>query len=100
MSWTDGKPFIATEADCKANWACQPNGAAFRCALCGYRFKVGDTVRWQYTNDTKTAGGNPLVCVDCDTGREGIIAEITKRRELIKEMKSGKYWWFLREPPK
>lgn len=65
-SFTNQKPFVATADDCNAHWACKPLGERFRCGLCGYRFKAGDIVRWQYTNDIPGAGGNPLVCAKCD----------------------------------
>jgi hypothetical protein len=93
MTWTDGKPFEATDEHLKMDWSCGGPGKNFRCGLCGYRFAVGDTVRWQYTNDTPGAGGNPFVCVDCDKGRDANIAEILKRRA---ELKSDRWWWFTR----
>jgi len=92
MTWTDGKPFVATPEHLAMRWNCQGAGEAFRCALCGHKFVVGDQVRWQFTNDTQGAGGNPFVCQTCDTGREAIIAEILRRRA---ELKTGKWWWFL-----
>jgi hypothetical protein len=92
MSWTDGRPFVATRAHCNMKWDCSGPGVRFRCSLCGYKFAVGDTVRWQFTNDTRGAGGNPFVCKACDTGRDSIIAEIIKRRE---ELRADRWWWFL-----
>ena len=91
MSWTDGKPFIATAEHLATKW----NGRAnqFRCALCGHKFQIGDTVRWQFTNDTPGAGGNPFVCQFCDGGRDANIAEILRRRA---ELKADKWWWFLK----
>lgn len=74
-NFTDGKPWIATEADCKARWSGGKDGKYFRCHLCGYKFKVGDRIRWQYTNNIPHAGGNPLVCEKCDTSEEDVIAE-------------------------
>jgi hypothetical protein len=90
--WTDGKPFVATGDHLSAPWNGLKRGEAFRCALCGYRFRIGDTVRWQFTNDATGAGGNPFVCQDCDGGRQHIIEEIRRRRH---ELKADKWWWFL-----
>ena len=91
-TWTNGKPFVADEDDTKLRWSCGKPGEFFRCALCGHKFAAGDTVRWQPTNDVPGAGGNPFVCQTCDTGRDGIIAEILKRRS---ELNGGRWWWFL-----
>ena len=92
MSWTDGQPFVATQEHCDLPWNGGKRGEHFRCALCGNKFAVGDTVRWQFTNDVKGAGGNPFVCQTCDTGRDKIIAEILLRRA---ELTGGRWWWFL-----
>ncbi len=93
MSFIDGKPWIATFEDCKVTrWNCSKSGERFRCALCGHKFMPGNTVRWQYTNDTPGAGGNPFVCHPCDTGRDAIIAEILRRRA---EINSERNWWFV-----
>lgn len=91
-TWTNGKPFVATAEDCAFKWACRKPGEAFRCFSCGHKFVVGDTVRWQFTNDTPGAGGNPFVCRACDDGRDEIIKEIKKRRA---ELKKAHWWWFL-----
>jgi hypothetical protein len=92
MTWTDGKPFIAHAIDLKTRWNSGKPGEYFRCGLCGYKFAVGDTVRWQFTNDTPGAGGNPFVCKCCDGGREANIAAILKRRF---ELGAERNWWFL-----
>ena len=86
------KGWIATEEDCKLSWGSGRKGEYFRCHLCGYKFKIGDRVRCQYTNDIKGAGGNPLVCETCDTSSEDVIAEWKKMNEEVK----GKYWSFAR----
>lgn len=89
--FTTGKPFVATAEDCNGNWACKPNGERFRCGLCGYRFKPGDVVRWQYTNNIPGAGGNPLVCEKCDG------PDVVKRwKALCDEWNSDKFWHFRR----
>jgi hypothetical protein len=92
-SFTDGKPFIATEQDCNANWAAGRKGQYFRCALCGYKFKVGDVVRWQYTNDVPDSCGNPLVCQTCDGDKKSIVDRIIAMRN---EIFADKYWWVLK----
>lgn len=90
--WTNGKPFVATHEHCHVTrWSCGKPGERFRCGLCGHKFVPGDTVRWQYTNDTPGAGGNPFVCQTCDSGRDANIAEILKRRA---ELKADRWWWF------
>lgn len=91
--WTSGEPFVATKADCKLRWSCGKPGEHFRCAFCGHKFQPGDTVRWQYTNDTPGTGGNPFVCVTCDAPRDVLIAEILKRRA---ELAAERNWWFIR----
>jgi hypothetical protein len=93
-TWTNGKPFTATHEHCHVmRWSCGKPGEKFRCALCGHKFVPGETVRWQYTNDTPGAGGNPFVCQSCDGGREAIIAAIITRRE---ELIAPRNWWFRR----
>lgn len=73
MSFTDGKPRIATEADVKARWCCGKPGEYFRCGFCWYTFQVGDYWRFFYTNDTPGYGGNPLVCKNCDRPRDELL---------------------------
>lgn len=92
MSFTDGKPFVATEENCKAMWSCGKNGKYFRCYLCGHKFIPGDIVRWQFTNNVPGAGGNPLVCEKCDGTPEEVIEKWKKMNEEVKE----KFWWFSR----
>jgi len=91
MSFTDGKPFIATEKHLQTNWLCGKRGEYFRCFICGHKFQVGDTVRWQYTNNITGASGNPLVCSNCDG--PNVIA---KWKELCDLWKSDKMWFFRR----
>lgn len=78
MSFTDGKPRRATEHDLKARWSGGKPGDFFRCCLCGYKFQLGDYWRWQYTNDTSGAGGNPMVCEKCDGTKEEIVAKFRR----------------------
>lgn len=82
MSFTDQKPFIATEEDINLNWGARPNGERFICGFCGYKFKVGDTVRWVFTNDTPGAGGNPFVCQSCDNPSREIL--LNKRKKMFE----------------
>jgi hypothetical protein len=84
--WTCGLPFVATEADCNVTrWSCAGPGERFRCFKCGHKFVPGDTVRWQFTNDTPGASGNPFVCVNCDGPKEKIVADIIALRAAA--------WW-------
>lgn len=94
-SFTNGKPFVATEENCKAPWGCGKNGKYFRCGFCGHKFVPGDIVRWQYTNNVSGADGNPLVCKECDDEDRAVVVE--KWRALCKEFQSEKFWWFRRE---
>lgn len=80
--FTHGKPFVATEADCEFRWRCKPPGEGFRCGLCGERFRPGDTVRWQFTNDVPGAGGNPMVCESCDGTKEEICGKMKELRRM------------------
>jgi len=89
-SFTDGNPWIATANDCSTCWGGALNGAHFRCYLCGHRFKPGDRVRWQYTNDVAEAAGNPLVCEECDGTKE----EIVVRMIAMYAEARGRMWWF------
>jgi hypothetical protein len=93
VSFTDGKPWVATENDCKASWMGAKNGKLFCCFLCCYKFVPGDVVRWQYTNDVPGAGGNPLVCQSCDGTKDQIVEkmkqiyaefDMMKKRGLVR----------------
>jgi hypothetical protein len=90
-SFTDGKPHIITEEMIKAPWSGDKNGKYFRCYFCGHRFKVGETFRWQYTNDISGACGNPLVCQTCDDGHDK-----TRKNWKVKcnKFNNDKWWWF------
>lgn len=90
MSFVDGKPQIATENDVHANWSGGKDGKHFRCYFCGYRFVVGDYWRFVYTNDMSKAGGNPLVCKNCDGD------DIREKWQKMCEEVRTKYWWFNR----
>lgn len=89
MSFTDGKPWTATKEDCAKRWSCGKPGEHFRCAFCGHRFSPGDRVRWQFTNDIKGAGGNPLVCEKCDG------PDVVERwKAKCAEWAADAWWWF------
>jgi len=90
MSFTDEKPRVATKKDLKTNWSCGKPGEYFRCTLCGYKFQISDYWRWQYTNDIPGAGGNPMVCKDCDGTKEEIVLKLKQMKHEFKT----KYWWF------
>lgn len=93
MSFTDGKPRVATEDEVhKFKWGGTKVGERFRCGICGHRFRVGDYWRWVYDNDKDSSGyGNFSTCQACD-GPD--VRE--KRRALVEEWKGvvrEKFWW-------
>jgi len=96
MSWTRGEPSTVTADHLESPWACGKPGEYFRCYLCGYRFELGDYFRFVFTNDMRDAGGNPLVCKNCDEGNEAVRAEWKRMNDDVREMKKGKYWALLR----
>ena len=85
--FTDQKPKIATKKDCEMEWSGGKNGKYFRCYMCGYKFVEGDYWRWVYTNDIPDAGGNPLVCKECDG------PDVRERWRTHKKELRTKYWW-------
>jgi len=95
MTFINGEPFTATKKHTEAPWS--GNSANFRCAWCGHRFKIGDTVRWVYTNvgsaETKGIAGNPFICTACDGPRDVILARL---RQMAEEFRSDRFWWFQR----
>ncbi len=93
--FTNQKPRIATEQECKAKWGGGKPGEFFRCGLCGYKFKVGDYWRWVYTNNIPSYGGNPMVCESCDG--DGVIERWKELLDQWKKDKKGRYWYFTRE---
>ena len=90
MSFTDGKAWTVTEEETHLNWSGGKNGKYFRCNLCGHKFKAGDTARFQFTNGTPGAGGNPLVCLNCDG------PDVVERWKQMCEDAHTKFWWFNR----
>jgi hypothetical protein len=95
MSFTYGKPWIATEKDTQTRWSCAKPGENFRCGMCGHKFVVGDRVRWQYTNDIPNAGGNPMICEACD-GPDIVERWIAKCAEWSAIIDAPKWWKFHR----
>lgn len=92
-----GRPWIATHTDVKAHWCCGRPGEHFRCAWCGHKFDVGDTVRCVYTNgggeETRGITGNPFICTTCDGPRDVVLARL---RAMAEELRSPRFWWFRR----
>jgi len=84
-SFTDGKPRVATEGECKAKWRGGNNGKYFRCSLCKHKFAVGDYWRFQYIVNSL----NLITCRDCDT--PDLIVKWSKLKE---EFYSDKFWVF------
>ncbi len=93
-SFTNGKPRVATAEDLKRPWGGVRDGSRFRCYLCGHRFKVGDTYRWQFTNSINdAASGNPFVCESCDG--PDVIARWTAHCADFERDSGGKWWWLI-----
>ena len=92
--FTNQKPRIATEADCKAKWSFGKPGEKFRCHICGHKFSVGDTWRWQSAygrtievNGKKYGLLNFLVCSSCDS--PGILDVWEKMNQELYQ----RFWW-------
>lgn len=95
MSFTDQKPRIATEEECRAPWGGEKHGKKFRCYLCGHRLIPGDAWRWVYgagrkfeTDDGRTFGViNLMVCAACD-GPDVLDRWVDRNREFY----SARFW--------
>lgn len=91
----------ATPEECAARWSCGKPGERFRCCFCGHKFAVGDLFRIVYTNDMPNAGGNPLVCKDCDAAtsvlRERWRDKIAAFTAIVNAPEN---WALLRRVPK
>ena len=91
MSFTDGKPVTVTEEHLKIRWGGRdPSKCPFRCYMCGNKFEVGGTFRFVYSNGVEGAGGNPLVCADCD----GPNWDVVERWKAMRHEARTKFWWF------
>jgi hypothetical protein len=95
MSFTDQKPRKTMEKDLSASWSGSCKN--FRCFLCGYRFKIGDTWRWvcgnsrTFADDNKTFGVcNFITCVICDGD------DVLDRWIKANEEAHQRFWWLLR----
>lgn len=94
MSFTDQKPHIVTEEDCKARWSFKPNGEMFYCNLCGAHFHPGDVFRWVYANGLtvidrkgkKWGCCNLFVCGVCDGGNDYVLNKWKAINELYHEI--------------
>jgi len=93
MSFLDQKQRIATEEDLRLPWS--GNKDNFSCGFCGHKFKVGDTWRFVFTNDSKISGtaGNPLCCKECDDTNENLIKKLS---DTYQEFMQGKFLRFRR----
>jgi hypothetical protein len=95
----DGKQHVADEHICSRKWSGAPAGQNFRCALCGHKFKPGDTFRFVLTNtkaasDAKVPGGNPFVCASCDGINEDVYSRLVSMQCEWDEIKN-RFWWFM-----
>jgi hypothetical protein len=81
VSFTDGKAWAVTAEDMKRRWG----GSGLVCGFCGHRFALGDRARWQYTNDTPGAGGNPFVCEGCDGDPVELRERFRLKRAAIRQ---------------
>ena len=99
MSFTNGKPRVATEKDCVANWSGSRNGLRFRCKLCGYRFKPGDRWRFIWANipDSPTRTGNFTVCRPCDDKFEAKNELILQEMAKLEEEAYTRFWWLVED---
>lgn len=95
MSFLDGKRRIASETCVIAPWSGAKNGKYFRCAFCGYKFKIGDGWRCIYTNDMPGASGNPLCCDGCFTDKDATRQRWIVINEKFQKLKE-EFWWFFK----
>lgn len=89
------KPATATE--CSACWDGGKPGEFFRCGFCGYKFQEGDLFRGIYTNDLQGAGGNPLVCRECDAETSELRKRWQEKWAEWRTLAKQRFWWFARE---
>lgn len=93
MNWTDGRPMVVTERDLTLPWAGGKNGSRFRCRLCGFKFRVGDTARFVFANfsDSPSKQGNFFVCVACDG------SDVLERAAAQEQEAKVRFWWLRSE---
>jgi len=78
-------------------WLDAPWNGRFRCYFCGHKFRLGEKFRGIFTNNIKSAGGNPLVCEKCNTDDEKLCREwVEMNLEWRKITTDKKWWWFMR----
>jgi len=94
--FTNGQPWTASDEDCSLRWSGGKNGKYFRCGFCGHKFKPGDTVRWQYMNDTGQCGGNIFVCSSCDGSPEELKEKWKDQHVEFEKWRKGRMWYFFR----
>ena len=89
-SFTNQRPRIATAEDLAAKWNGRTAHAAFRCRLCGHRFRVGDKWRWVYANfsGSEVHFGNFFVCQQCD--EPNVLARAAEQEREAEQ----RFWWF------
>ena len=87
-SFTDQKPRVATEDDCRAPWSAGKPGERFRCCLCGHKFQVGDVWRFVYAHGAGLL--NFLVCERCDG------PDVLDRWKAANEEAKRRFWWLRR----
>ena len=106
-NWTNGQPFIVTEAHMSMPWSGFRDGRMFRCHMCGEFFKPGDVARFVLCNGVKEAReagvrcGNVMVCshllVDVAPGQlitcdgPDIFQRIAEHERIGKQ----RYWHLL-----
>lgn len=83
IHWSNGKPQVATEEDCKAYWGGEKDGKRFRCYLCGHKFIPGDV--WRFVASQTTI--NFMVCQLCD-GPDVMERWLAANQEL-----RTRFWW-------
>jgi hypothetical protein len=83
--FTSQKPFTVTEEHLRVHTGgC--TGGRLHCNLCGHRFVVGETARWQYA--VSKGARNFFVCVKCDGEPAALIARfisMVQTRERIND---------------
>ena len=92
-----GELLVADEKTCQARWAGYRPGEGFRCYFCGRKMVPGDKYRAVYTNDLRGAGGNPLVCEQCNGTNEELRARWIKINLEVDDFLK-KYWWVHHDP--
>lgn len=85
-NFTDQKPRKATMQHLQAPWRGKVDGSAFRCYLCGRRFKVGDV--WRFLWAAHEGAPNCLVCEACDG------PDVLERWKAQFQEAQERFWWW------